>query len=104
MNNLEIIAKHLQEMRPLMESLAGSKRSIDEQSIDRLHSKAVRESRLPEVVEIANFIGIASLMECKLIINELIERVSSLTGIACELENASCMLSKEIAGDCYDEN
>ena len=98
MDKLAIIAKHLQEMRPLMESLAGSKTTIDE-----AHSKAIRESRLPEIVGIANFIGTASLMECKLIINELIDRVSSLVGVASELEDASCMLSREIGAQC-DEN
>ena len=97
MNKLQIIAKHLQEMRPLMEKLAGSKPSYS-------HRKAVLDSRLSELVEIANFIGTANLMECKLIINELIERVSSVVGVASELEDASCMLSKEIESGHYDED
>lgn len=52
--------------------------------------------RLDSLVKIAEFIGKADLLECTHIINELIERVSELTGSASELEDASCALTKAI--------
>ena len=64
-------------------------------------TKANRLSRLDELVGIAHFIGSANLLECKHIINELIDRTSTITGCATELENAACSLSRsiEIDGD-----
>jgi len=56
---------------------------------------------LDDLVDVARFIEGASLLECKHIINELIDRTSTITGCATELENAACSLSRsiEIDGD-----
>jgi hypothetical protein len=62
-------------------------------------AKTKRLSRLNELSELTDFIGSASLVECKLIINELADRVSTLTGSAAELEDASCALTKEIESE-----
>lgn len=61
---------------------------------------AKRLARLDTLVEIAGFIEAADLRECKHIINELIDRVSEITGSAKELEDAAVMLTKAIDG--YD--
>lgn len=55
--------------------------------------------RLNTIMAIADFIDTASLLECKHIINELVDRVSTLTGCATELEDASCALTKEIENE-----
>lgn len=44
-----------------------------------------------------NFIQTATAGECLHLINNLIERVSDLTGCAPELEDAACSLEKHIA-------
>ena len=63
--------------------------------------KAQRLGRLDGLVSVAEFIGNASPLECKHIINELIDRTSTITGCATELENAACSLTRsiEIDGD-----
>lgn len=57
---------------------------------------AVRIERLEVLSEFGSFISQASLLECRLIINELIDRVSTLTGCASELEDASDALGREM--------
>lgn len=64
--------------------------------------KAGRIARLDELVGIAEFIGDASPLECKHIINMLADRVSTLTGCATELEDAACALTREIESDATD--
>ena len=76
-------------------------RSLLQPTLDAAQRKAKRLSRLDDLVECAKFIEGASLVECKHIINELIERVSELTGSATELEEAACALTKAIE---YEEN
>jgi len=58
--------------------------------------KAKRLSRLEELSGLSEIIKTANLIECKLIICELIDRVSDLTGCAHELEDAAHALTKEI--------
>lgn len=61
--------------------------------------KAKRMSSADDLVSVAKFIGSAGLVECKLIINELVDRVSTLVGCATELEDASCALTREIESE-----
>lgn len=61
--------------------------------------KAKRMSRADDLVSVAEFIGSAGPVECKLIINELVDRVSTLVGCATELEDASCALTREIESE-----
>jgi len=96
--NQHIIAT-LRAIRPLMNKL-GDMPDVPQMIVEG-QRKAQRLGRLDELVEIADFIGNASLLECKHIINELIDRTSTITGCATELENAACSLSRsiEIDGD-----
>lgn len=89
----------LRVIRPHMTKL-GDLPDVPQMIVDGQY-KAKRLSRLDELVSIADFIGNASLLECKHIINELIDRTSTITGCATELENAACALSRsiEIDGD-----
>jgi hypothetical protein len=61
--------------------------------------KSKQLARLTELSALSDFIGDASLLECKLIINELTDRVSTLTGCADKLEDAACALTKEIEAE-----
>lgn len=61
--------------------------------------KAKRLSRLEDLSALSDFIGDASLIECKLIINELIERVSTFPECADKLEDAACSLTKAIESE-----
>lgn len=61
--------------------------------------KAKLLSRLDDLVGIESFIGEASRLECKHIINMLIDRVSTLDGLAPELEDAACSLTRSIEAD-----
>ena len=61
--------------------------------------KAKRKARTDSLYECGGFIKDANLHECKWIINELIDRVSSLVGCATELEDAACVIQKEIDND-----
>lgn len=89
MNNMTEVIKHLRAVGPHMKAMGDA---LDRYSV---------QDRMDELVDIANFIGNASLLECKHIINELIDRTSTITGCATELENAACALSRsiEIDGD-----
>ena len=86
-------------IRPLMNKL-GDMPDVPQMIVEG-QRRAQRLGRLDELVGIADFIGNASLLECKHIINELIDRTSTITGCATELENAVCSLSRsiEIDGD-----
>jgi hypothetical protein len=64
--------------------------------LESAQAKAAKMSRLDDLVDVARFIEGASLLECKHIINSLVDRVSSLVGSASELEDASDALMKEI--------
>lgn len=89
MNSMTEVIKHLRAAQPHMQAIG-----------DALERHAVPAfPRLDTLVEIANFIGNASLLECKHIINELIDRVSTLTGCAGELEDAACALTREIEAE-----
>ena len=65
--------------------------------------KCHRLQRADEFDEVSTFIADASLQECKLIADALIDRVATLTGCALELEEASCALDREIMGESTDE-
>lgn len=94
MNSMTEAINHLRAAQPHMKAMG-----------DALERYAVpARQRLNTLVEIADFIGNATLLECKHIINELIDRTSTITGCATELENAACALSRsiEIDGDAAD--
>lgn len=108
MNDLSQVIEHLRAAQPHMRAMGDALSSHDlpdvPQMIVEAQHKAARLSRLDELVGIAEFIGTASLLECKHIINELIDRTSTITGCATDLENASCALTRsiEIDGDAAD--
>lgn len=58
--------------------------------------------RMGAMEKVAAFIGNANLLECKHIITELIERVSTLTGCAVEMEDAGCVLTREIEAEAME--
>lgn len=103
MHNRHII-EMLRAIRPHMkamgDALNGDLPDVPQMIVEG-QRKAKLLGRMDELVEIAEFIGNASLLECKHIINELIDRTSTITGCATELENAACSLSRsiEIDGD-----
>lgn len=76
--------------------------AITDQWFDRSPKPSIHKpanynlERLGELAKLSDFIQAADVFECKLIINELIDRVSTLTGCAKELEDASCALTSEI--------
>lgn len=100
MNSMTEAIKHLRAAQPHMQAMGSAldRYALPDvpQMIVDAQDKAKRMSRLDELVGIAEFIGGASLLECKHIINELADRVSTLTGCATELEDASCALTKQI--------
>jgi len=55
-----------------------------------------RKARRDDMMCAGAFIKDADLQECLWVVNELIERVSTLTGCASQLEDAACALIKEI--------
>ena len=57
------------------------------------------EANRKEMVRIGAFVETADLGQCLHLINELIDRVSTLTGEAGSLEDAACTIKKEMA--CY---
>lgn len=64
------------------------------------HANARRLQRADELEEISEFIVGASLQECKLIVDDLIDRVSTIVGLAPELEDAAVSINRSImAGD-----
>lgn len=94
MNSMTEVIKHLRAARPHMKAMGDA--------LERYAAPAT--PRLDALVEIADFIGNASLLECKHLINELIDRTSTITGCATELENAACALTRsiDIDGDAAD--
>lgn len=92
---LESIITGLRSMRPHMKAIGDALAGTQAAGL------AAIRSRSDALVSVAEFIGTASLLECKHIINELIDRTSTITGCATELENAACSLSRsiEIDGD-----
>lgn len=72
---------------------------VQTQNVQQMIAEGTRLGRMNELVSIAEFIGTASLLECKHIINELIDRTSTITGCATELENAACSLTRSIEID-----
>ena len=50
------------------------------------------------------YIQSASLDQCKAIVDALVDRVSDLVGCATELEDAACMIQKELDADTEREN
>lgn len=60
------------------------------------HKIARRMRRGDELTEVSEFIAEASLHECKLIIDDLIDRVATLTGGAPELEDAAASINRQI--------
>lgn len=83
---------------------AGLEQIIDSLRAMRPHMKAMgdalnRRNRLDELVEIETFISQASRLECKHVINMLIDRVSTLDGLAPELEDAAYSLTCSIEAD-----
>ena len=55
-----------------------------------------RQARIMQKLTVEAFIENASLQECLHVINQLTERVSTLTGCANHLEDAACDLIEEI--------
>ena len=53
---------------------------------------------------IINHINCASLDQCKTIVDALVDRVIDLVGCATELEDAACMIQKELDADTEREN
>lgn len=68
-----------------------------EQILEQGRSIAKNRSR-QEVRDLAlAFIATADLYECKELIEKLADRVSDEVGLAPELENAACVLERELA-------
>lgn len=62
-------------------------------------SESNRKARMDERYKAASFIETADASDCLYLINELIERVSSITGMAPELEDAACKLIRHIENE-----
>lgn len=58
-----------------------------------------RLQRADELEEMSVFIAAANLQECKLITDDLIDRVSTLVGLAPELEDAAASLNRSIMAE-----
>lgn len=69
------------------------------QIMSAARDKAKKLARADSLDEVTRFINEASLQECKLIIDDLIDRVSTLVGVAPELEDAACAINREIMAD-----
>lgn len=104
MNSMTEVIKHLRAAQPHMQAMGDALSSHALPDVPRKTQLIRQISRLDKLVGIADFIGTASLLECKHIINELIDRTSTITGCATDLENASCALTRsiEIDGDAAD--
>ena len=61
--------------------------------------RAKRLSRLEELSALSDFISDASLIECKLIINELADSLETFPECADKLEDAACALTKAIESE-----
>ena len=58
-----------------------------------------RKHRMDERYKAGEFVSNADASECLWLINELAERVSTLTGCASELEDAACVLIRHIENE-----
>lgn len=64
---------------------------------DELRAMREQFQRMDEGADtVLTYIQYADLQSCKAIVDELVERVSTLVGCASELEDASCALQFEI--------
>ena len=86
---LKRIAAGLAAMKPDMEALAGIQAA----------GLSVIQDRRMALCGIHDFIESANLRECRNIIGSLIERVSTLIGVAHELEDAFDVIGREIAAE-----
>jgi hypothetical protein len=57
------------------------------------------KARMDERYKAGDFVKDADASECLWLINELVERVSSITGCATELEDAACVLERHIKSE-----
>lgn len=96
-DELDQVTAELRAMQPNMKAMGDALDipDVPQMTVDG-QRKAKRLSRLDDLVECAKFIEGASLVECKHIVNELIERVSELTGSASKLEDAAFALTDAI--------
>ena len=90
--NQHIIAT-LCAIRPHMEMLGGVIEGTQAAGLSAIQTRRI------ELCGIHDFIESASLIECRNIIGSLIERVSTLTGGAHELEDAFDVIGREIAAE-----
>lgn len=67
------------------------------------HKNARRLQRADDLDEISKFIAEASLQECKLMQDDLTDRVATLVGCATELEDAAAFINRCIMGELPDE-
>lgn len=74
---LEQIASHLRAMQPEMKRLGDAISPV-------------------LMVDVVAYIHQANLVQCKTIVDALVDRVSDLVGCATELEDASCQLANEL--------
>lgn len=61
--------------------------------------EAPPKEREEDVTDALAVVAGASLIECKRFVDALVERVSSLVGVAIELEDAAFVLENEIAAE-----
>lgn len=80
---LEQIANHLRDMQPEMKRMA----------------EAIKPAQPAHVADVMQYISMANLDQCKMVIDILAIRVSDLVGCASELEDASCMIAREISNE-----
>lgn len=96
MNNVTEVIKHLRAAQPHMKAMGDALERYALPDVPQI-------DRLDALVGIAEFIETAYLLECKHIVNMLIERVSDLTGCAPELEDAACSLTRSIEAEARDD-
>ena len=90
--NQHIIAT-LRAIQPHMKALGGEIEGTQAAGLSAIQTRRI------ELCGIHDFIESASLIECRNIIGSLIERVSTLTGGAHELEDAFDVIGREIAAE-----
>lgn len=86
------------ELQKIIDALRDAQPSMKAMG-DALERHAARQLRTDALCKIEDFIIEASRIECKHIVNMLIDRVSELDGIAPELEDASAKLTRSIANE-----
>jgi hypothetical protein len=97
MNDMTLIDHQIKTTNMVCDSLFGKLIPDVPQMIAEGQRNAKRLSRADNLDECSAFIADASLKECKLIIDDLIDRVATLVGLAPELEDAACALALEIS-------